>query len=627
MAFLRYANAVVSSPSIGTRRWSRIRTAAVGNNLGISDQAEEILGEKLDLSRFLLTHVTIVASVNTETPPGTETGMVKFEGQQIKRSYPDYRITKETENLINGNMDAFERKTLLKSFKTFIGGHNFCFAPGTKVMLADGSYRAIEDIQVGNQVITHTGVTKSVLHIFERDYTGDIQSIQVEGFKNPILATGNHPFRTIPAQADIHEGGCSTLSVGKAWTPASSLQADSYLLGSEDPHGGCSVHRVASNVAVPYTGKVYNLEVADEHSYVVDPGIAVHNCEHLQLLEESKGRIIDAVARDVDGNVYIDILVATDRAHEKLVRDIEAGDTTTLSMGCSIDFSVCTKCGNVAVDETEFCAHIKFQKGSTFTDESGVQRLIAELCGHHSVDPTGGVRFIEASWVGVPAFKGAVLRNVLTPRQKALVSRKAEKILSSVPPRWDESALKKVATLKVSGEDPDLSFLDDAPADDAAKPAAPDKADAMDSLVDEVEKYVSDKVRKRLQDKLNPKKDEAPVKSPIDNNNLAKDGGYIGTESFNSAVKALSRTASTSTSYLKGVQIYLQGLQIHIGSHLYAAALLNGSPGRYKNAQQYLDKCGQHLGYRPDQQESETLLRLASLLGIWEGSSKTPSKK
>jgi hypothetical protein len=53
-------------------------------------------------------------------------------------------------------------------------------------------------------------------------------------------------------------------------------------------------------------------------------------------------------------------------------------------------------------------------KGNTFYDEKGAKHRIAELCGDVTLDPTGGVQFIEASWVKVPAFKGAVARNLIT---------------------------------------------------------------------------------------------------------------------------------------------------------------------------------------------------------------------
>ncbi len=135
--------------------------------------------------------------------------------------------------------------------------------------------------------------------------------------------------------------------------------------------------------------------------------------EHLQIPELSKGRIIDAAARDIGDSIYVDILVATERRHKPLVAAIESEELQTLSMGCSVLHTTCTKCGNVAEDEAQLCRHIRYMKGNMFVDGLGRARKIAELCGHWS-DPNS-VKFIEASWVANPAFKGAVLRNILTP--------------------------------------------------------------------------------------------------------------------------------------------------------------------------------------------------------------------
>ena len=135
--------------------------------------------------------------------------------------------------------------------------------------------------------------------------------------------------------------------------------------------------------------------------------------EHIQIFPEmAKGRILDAALRDVGDAYYVDILVATDKRHKELCRKIESGELNGLSMGCSVKYTICSRCGKLAHDETELCQHIKYEKGNTFIDEDGVQRITAELCGQEN-DPSSVV-FIEASWVQVPAFKGAVKNKILT---------------------------------------------------------------------------------------------------------------------------------------------------------------------------------------------------------------------
>lgn len=168
--------------------------------------------------------------------------------------------------------------------------------------------------------------------------------------------------------------------------------------------------------------------------------------EHLQIPEMSKGKIIDAAARDIGDSIYVDILVATDLKHAPLIQAIQSRQLQTLSMGCQVGFTICTKCGNSAVDETQLCPHIRYLKGNTFLDGLGRQRKIAELCGHITEEP-GSVKFIEASWVANPAFTGAVLRNILSPNERALLKDRIQMAMSMPTRQADPGAMVRAARL------------------------------------------------------------------------------------------------------------------------------------------------------------------------------------
>lgn len=179
---------------------------------------------------------------------------------------------------------------------------------------------------------------------------------------------------------------------------------------------------------------VYNIEVEGDNSYVVE-GVTVHNCEHVQIPELSKGKVIDVVLREIpftkdnEGKdlttLYVDILIATSRKHTDIVEKITSGEYSNLSMGCLIKFSICSQCGSIAEDESKACKHVKYFKNNFFYDKNGVKRIICELCGHKS-DPESN-RFIDASWVRKPAFEGAVLRNIIQPNEDV-----AEKLQTAV---------------------------------------------------------------------------------------------------------------------------------------------------------------------------------------------------
>ncbi len=141
--------------------------------------------------------------------------------------------------------------------------------------------------------------------------------------------------------------------------------------------------------------------------------------EHFQNSKYAKGHILDAILRKIklngDGSVWVyfcDILVATDLGHEKLIDDIRSEKVKYLSMGCVTDLVICSYCGARVTDQNTYCNHLSYQKGMFLTDDEGIARRVAELCGHKTM-PNGGVKFVEASWVATPAFPGAAKRNTV----------------------------------------------------------------------------------------------------------------------------------------------------------------------------------------------------------------------
>ena len=449
MAFLKYAKAQVVSPQLSPKGWNKIRTASKDASVNVSAKAKEIL-EGFNPSEYLLTHATIVCSVDVEDVPGVKVGSVDEDGHKVTRSYVDYRIAPRCDKFINNNLDAWSRDVLMKSYRTFIGAHNFV--------------------------------------------------------------------------------------------------------------------------------------------------------EHVQIENLSKGRIIDAVARDIGDSVYIDILVATDRKHTDLVKAIESGRMATMSMGCSVDFTVCTKCGNVAVDETEMCSHIKYQKGNTFFDEQGRQHRIAELCGHHTLDPTGGVTFIEASWVATPAFAGAVMRNILTPTEMSDAAvKQAQEVLNSPPKQWvEDEGIAKAANFQTAGWD-----------DEEEGGGDEEESSPIQELEDKIVSKILEKARKRIEDDLGSGIPDTNESSAEPNDTLQREA------SMNKYLVGLNAIVSTSTKpvdLVNRVASYNQDHNINVPVEIYRAALKVGSTQKYSNLPGFLSACANALGRKPSLTEAKALIRLGKLI-------------
>lgn len=69
-----------------------------------------------------------------------------------------------------------------------------CFLPGTKILLSDFSEKNIEEIKIGDQVITHKGNVKPVYDILPHPYNGDIYTLKISGLSESTKVTQEHPY-------------------------------------------------------------------------------------------------------------------------------------------------------------------------------------------------------------------------------------------------------------------------------------------------------------------------------------------------------------------------------------------------------------------------------------------------
>jgi hypothetical protein len=151
--------------------------------------------------------------------------------------------------------------------------------------------------------------------------------------------------------------------------------------------------------------------------------LAENFTEHVSIPEFSKGKVLDAVAwvvekqyggsREPIPTVFIDVLLATNKKkHPLLVKKILQGVLNSVSMGCDILWSQCSRCGKEieeGIDEP--CSHIKNELGKYYIDKKGIKRRVSELCGLPGVK--NSCQFKELSWVSRPAFLWARMHGFL----------------------------------------------------------------------------------------------------------------------------------------------------------------------------------------------------------------------
>jgi hypothetical protein len=497
MAFAKYAYANIIKPDINIPIWDRVRDNAQALGAAFATrEASKISLAEFSPKQYMLSHATIVASVDTDKGPGS-LGRHLENGFTIDRPFADYYVTSKTSRFINNNHDCWERKLLLASFRTFIGGENYL--------------------------------------------------------------------------------------------------------------------------------------------------------EHLQIPEMSKGKIVDAAARDIGDSIYIDILVATHRRHKPLVAAINSKQLQTLSMGANVAFTLCSKCGNRAADETQLCSHIKYEKGNKFADILGMERKVAELCGHIQEEP-GSNRFIEASWVGNPAFTGAVLRNILTQEEAAVYDRLHAPRLQlafSMPAQAPldsrfSKAARRAAEFDFGEEQQQFPGGGDQEKEQAPKE---EPADPLDSVVKDLAKSLTDRAVQKVRQDMSGKAPGHNVQEDHSNHTLVPASTNSMRQRLAHAVERLVGEPETARRVTQGLLLHRAGgwravqtagrfsgrdvlaisrvldlLQKNPSvageARIYRTVLAVGGASSYVDVDTYLAACSRALGREPTQTEKLALVTKGRLFDL-----------
>lgn len=138
-----------------------------------------------------------------------------------------------------------------------------CFPPWTKVLTNEGE-KFITDVVEGDTVITHNCRERKVTNIMNRRFDGKLNIINIEGVNEAIMATPEHPVLT-------QRGNESE------WIKVEDTFVGSPLAVRDEKNNILTFNPVNSKEYKVYNGFVYNLEVEDDNSYLVN-NVAVHNC-------------------------------------------------------------------------------------------------------------------------------------------------------------------------------------------------------------------------------------------------------------------------------------------------------------------------------------------------------------
>lgn len=141
-----------------------------------------------------------------------------------------------------------------------------CFPAGTPILMASGGQKPIEDVRVGDMVMTHKLRPQKVTGLLTYPFTGTMV-ILILGDGRHLICTGNHPIYTWHPETDT-----------TTWEPAISLKAGATIWQYDSDHNPMSKLSVARVYHAHVDGeKVYNFSVEEDESYVAN-SVHVHNC-------------------------------------------------------------------------------------------------------------------------------------------------------------------------------------------------------------------------------------------------------------------------------------------------------------------------------------------------------------
>jgi intein/homing endonuclease len=130
-----------------------------------------------------------VARVANATAPAEYTRELKIVGiGPISKRMFFFEIARK----VLGGMDIYDYSLAHNEDVTQDIGD--CKIAGTKVLKSDGTWKNIEDIQIGEYVISHLGNPKRVKRTINKKYTGKLYTIQADGHYNSVTSTEDHQY-------------------------------------------------------------------------------------------------------------------------------------------------------------------------------------------------------------------------------------------------------------------------------------------------------------------------------------------------------------------------------------------------------------------------------------------------
>jgi hypothetical protein len=135
-------------------------------------------------------------------------------------------------------------------------------------------------------------------------------------------------------------------------------------------------------------------------AYKTFEGVPIYTNHKNDDIEQAKGMVVYAEWDEKENCVYCTFFV-DEEAYPDIARNIRTGVIHDVSMGCSVDYGICSKCKNKAYTEKDYCECLKKYKGKT-----------EPTSGKKIYEENYNLKFIELSCVGDGAFETCEIQEI-----------------------------------------------------------------------------------------------------------------------------------------------------------------------------------------------------------------------
>lgn len=215
----------------------------------------------------------------------------------IAKAYPELFENRYQDKIGTGDdHEVFCHSFTFQSSETCNLNCSYCCPAGTKILMADFTFKNIEDIEVSDEVMGFEENEESIDHLkpvrtvvtelFQRD-ANDLYKISSPTFREDIYITGEHPVRT-----------------SEGWVQVKDLKEQKLvMLCNRSSYAYMNNYKVEK---IEGTHRVYNFET-QTHTYMIQ-NLGVHNCyqfnkSKMKMSFETAKRFIDELLADKYGYI------------------------------------------------------------------------------------------------------------------------------------------------------------------------------------------------------------------------------------------------------------------------------------------------------------------------------------